>query len=126
MKTSRVVFIGLVVAVAALPPARPSAQTAAPVPKWEVLVRVPLPADTEPVISVNGLTMPADPVGEHSHAGPTIGYIAAGEVENQVAPDPPAILKSGGYFYEAPRQLHKMMRNVSAAPAERRSQRRGR
>ena len=118
MKTSRVVFIGLVVAVAALPSTRPSAQTAAPAPKWEVLVRAPLPADTEPVISVNGLTMPKEPVGEHSHPGPTIGYIAAGEVENQVAPDPPVIHRSGGHFYEAPRQLHKMMRNLSAEPAK--------
>jgi quercetin dioxygenase-like cupin family protein len=84
---------------------------------WQALVRVPLPADSEAVISVNGLMMPADPVAEHSHAGPTIGYIVAGEIENQVAPDPPATLRPGGHFYEAPRQLHKMMRNLSAEPA---------
>src|SRR5690242_8276833 len=73
-------------------------------PKWETLVRQPLAADSDPVISVNGLTMPADPVREHSHPGSTIGYITAGEIENQVMPDPPAIFKPGGYFYEAPRQ----------------------
>jgi quercetin dioxygenase-like cupin family protein len=87
-------------------------------PQWETLVRVPLPPDAEPVISVNGLTMPAQPVGEHSHAGPTIGYIAKGEIENQVAPDPATILKPGGHFYEAPRQVHKMMRNLSVEPAK--------
>lgn len=118
MRTSRLVFIGLAAALAALPPARPSAQPGAATPRWEVLVRVPLPADTEPAISVNGLTMPAQPVAEHSHAGPTIGYIAAGEIQNQVAPDPPAIHRPGGHFYEAPRQLHKMMRNLSAEPAK--------
>ena len=70
------------------------------------------------VISVNGLTMPAEPVGEHSHAGPTIGYVTAGEIENQVLPDPPALFKPGGHFYEAPRQVHKMMRNRSADAAK--------
>ncbi|HEY1307680.1 MAG TPA: DUF3179 domain-containing (seleno)protein [Vicinamibacterales bacterium] len=89
--------------------------TSAPV--WEALVRAPLPTDVEPVISVNGLTMPAEPVAQHSHAGPTIGYIVAGEIENQVEPDPPAIHRPGGHFYEAPRQLHTMMRNLSAEPA---------
>jgi quercetin dioxygenase-like cupin family protein len=87
-------------------------------PMWEALVRVPLPADSEPVISVNGLTMPTDPVPEHSHPGATIGYIAAGEIENQVMPAMPAVHKPGGHFFEAPRQVHKMMRNLSAEPAK--------
>jgi quercetin dioxygenase-like cupin family protein len=86
-------------------------------PTWETLVREPLPADIEPVISVNGLTMPEQPVAEHSHSGPVIGYIVDGEIENQIDPDPPAIFKAGGVFYEPPRHLHKIMRNVSAASA---------
>ena len=86
-------------------------------PAWETLVREPLPADIEPVISVNGLTVPEQPVAEHSHPGPVIGYIVDGEIENQIDPDPPAIFKAGGVFYEPPRHLHKMMRTVSAAPA---------
>src|SRR5215510_10327935 len=86
-------------------------------PTWETLVREPLPADVEPVISVNGLTMPEQPVAEHSHPGPVIGYIVDGEIENQIDPSPPATFKGGGVFYEAPRRLHKIMRTVSAAPA---------
>jgi quercetin dioxygenase-like cupin family protein len=86
-------------------------------PAWETLVREPLPADIEPVIGVNALTMPGQPVAEHSHPGPVIGYIVDGEIENQIDPDPPAIFKAGGVFYEPPGHLHKMMRSVSAAPA---------
>jgi quercetin dioxygenase-like cupin family protein len=86
-------------------------------PTWETLVREPLPADIEPVISVNGLTMPEQPVAEHSHAGPVIGYIVDGEIENQIDPDPSAIFKAGGVFYEPPWHLHKIMRTVSAASA---------
>jgi quercetin dioxygenase-like cupin family protein len=87
-------------------------------PAWETLVREPLPADVEPVISVNGLTMPEQPVAEHSHQSPVIGYIVDGEIENQIDPDPAAIYKAGGVFYEPPRRLHKVMRTVSAAPAK--------
>jgi quercetin dioxygenase-like cupin family protein len=86
-------------------------------PTWETLVREPLPADIEPVISVNGLTIPEQPVAEHSHPGPVIGYIVDGEIENQIDPGPPAIFKAGGVFYEPPRHLHKIMRTVSAASA---------
>ena len=117
MRMRHVILIALVAALT-VAPARVMAQSGAAAPQWETLVRVPLPPDGEPVISVNGLTMPAQPVGEHSHAGPTIGYIAEGEIENQVAPDLPAVHRPGGHFYEAPRQLHKLMRNLSAAPAK--------
>src|SRR5262245_39659756 len=95
---------------------RISAQVSA-APSWEALVRVPLPVDSEPVISVNGLTMRPEPVAEHSHPGSTIGYITAGEIENQVVPDPPVIVTPGGHFYEAPRQLHRIMRNLGTEPA---------
>jgi quercetin dioxygenase-like cupin family protein len=117
MKRSRLVVATLAVATAGALVIRLSAQTSAAAPTWEALVRVPLAADSEPVISVNGLTMPTEPVAEHSHPGATIGYIAAGEIENQVMPAAPAIHKPGGFFYEAPRQLHKMMRNLSVEPA---------
>ena len=114
---SRIVGAGLAALVAAALAVRLIAQGSG-APTWETLVRQPLPGESEPVISVNGLTMPGEPVGEHSHPGPTIGYITAGEIENQVLPDPPAVFKSGGHFYEAPRQVHKMMRNRSADPAK--------
>jgi quercetin dioxygenase-like cupin family protein/DNA-binding PadR family transcriptional regulator len=115
--TSRL-FVGVLVLALITVPLRVAAQSAAVVARWEALVRVPLPPDGDPVISVNALTMPAQPVAEHSHPGQTIGYIAQGEIENQVAPDAPAVYKPGSHFYEAPRQLHKMMRNVSAEPAK--------
>jgi quercetin dioxygenase-like cupin family protein len=117
MMTSRL-FVGVLVPALIIVPLRVAAQSAAAVARWETLVRAPLPPDGDPVISVNALTMPAQPVAEHSHPGPTIGYITQGEIENQVAPEPPAIYKPGSHFYEAPRQLHTMMRNVSAEPAK--------
>jgi quercetin dioxygenase-like cupin family protein len=94
------------------------AQSGAARPEWETLVRAPLPEDGEPMLSVNGLTLPAQPVAEHSHAGPVVGYILQGEIENQVEPEPPAIHKPGGFFYEPPRHVHKIMRNLSAEPAK--------
>ena len=115
---SRILIVGLAAVVAGALAVRLSAQAASGGPTWETLVRQPLPGDSEPVISVNGLTMPGEPVAEHSHPGSTIGYITSGEIENQVMPDPPAIVKPGGHFYEAPRQVHKMMRNRSAEPAK--------
>jgi hypothetical protein len=112
------IILAALATVLAVVPAHVMAQSGGgAAPRWETLVRVPLPPDGDPVISVNGLTMPAQPVNEHSHAGTTIGYIAQGEIENQVAPDPPAIHKPGSHFYEAPRQLHRMMRNLGAEPA---------
>jgi len=41
-----------------------------------------------------------------------------GEIENQVEPDPPVIHQTGGFFHEAPGQLHKMLRGLSTAPAK--------
>jgi len=96
---------------------RLAAQSANGAPKWDVLVRAPLPADAEPVLSVNGLTMPEQPVPEHSHPGPVVGYVVGGRIENQVAPNPPAVFDPGGFFAEAPRQLHKIMRSLGAEPA---------
>jgi quercetin dioxygenase-like cupin family protein len=96
-------------------PATAQANDAAPT--WETLVRTALPDGIDPLLSVNGLTMPAQPVNEHSHAGPVVGYILQGQIENQVEPDPPTVYKPGGFFYEAPRRVHKIMRNLSPEPA---------
>ena len=93
------------------------AQSGPESPVWETLVRAPLPETIEPILSINGLTMPQKPVAEHSHAGPVVGYILQGEIENQVEPEPPAIHKPGGFFYEAPRHVHKIMRNLGTEPA---------
>src|SRR5262245_30104808 len=118
MKTSRIIVMAIIAVIGAVPVGRLMAQSDSARPAWEVLVRTPLAADSDPVISLNGLTMPEQPVPEHSHPGVTIGYIVEGEIENQVEPNPLAVYKPGGFFSEAPGQLHKAMRNLSAEPAK--------
>jgi quercetin dioxygenase-like cupin family protein len=57
--------------------------------------------------------------GAHQHPGPVFAYIAKGEVENQVDPDPPKIYRAGDVFYEPPLHAHRMLRNRSQSePAE--------
>jgi quercetin dioxygenase-like cupin family protein len=114
----RVIATLLTIVLAVSSAAMLVAQSGAASPEWETLVRAPLPDDVEPALSVNGLTMPAQPVVEHSHAGPVIGYVLQGEIENQIEPEPPAIHKPGGFFYERPRHVHKIMRNLGAEPAK--------
>src|SRR5215510_3193978 len=118
MKTSRLILTTLVSAIGVTSVVRLVAQSSDARPEWEILVRAPVPDGIEPIISVNALTMPAQPVAEHSHAGPTIGYIVHGEIENQVEPDPLSRYKPGGFFSEAPRHTHKVMRNLGAEPAK--------
>jgi quercetin dioxygenase-like cupin family protein len=89
------------------------AQTRAGGPVWETLIRAPLPEDSEPFMSINGLSVSAEPVAEHSHASPVFAYVVQGEIENHVEPGPPAVHKAGGFFYEPPRHLHKMLRGLS-------------
>ncbi|HVZ21686.1 MAG TPA: DUF3179 domain-containing (seleno)protein [Vicinamibacterales bacterium] len=89
--------------------------------EWETLIRAPLEAGIDPVISVFSLSPRATKgtLGAgHRHPGPVFGYILRGEVENQVLPDPPAVYTTGQVFFEAPRHLHIVMRNTSeTAPA---------
>jgi len=118
MNTSRIIMTTLVCLAGVMSAGRLVAQSSEAKPEWEILMRAPVPDGIEPVISVNGLTMPAQPVAEHSHAGPTIGYIVQGEIENQVEPDPLSRYKPGGFFSEAPRQMHKVMRNLGTEPAK--------
>lgn len=57
--------------------------------------------------------------GAHQHPGPVFAYIAKGEIENQVDPDPPRIYHAGEAFYEPPLHAHRLLRNLSPAePAE--------
>lgn len=118
MTTSRIIARALITVLAAVSADTLVAQSGAAKAEWETLARAPFPSDLEPNLHVNGLTMPAQPVAEHSHPGPVVGYILEGEIENQVEPDPPAIYKPGGFFVEAPRQVHKMMRNLGPQPAK--------
>src|SRR5262245_35621774 len=88
-------------------------------PEWEVLMVRPLPGDAIPNIHVVALPLPPAPpeprpIGAgHTHAGPVFGYIVQGQVENQVEPDSPEVFKPGDVFYEAPRHMHRFMRNLS-------------
>ena len=57
--------------------------------------------------------------GAHQHPGPVFAYIAKGEIENQVDPDPPKVYRAGDVFYEPPMHAHRLFRNMSQTePAE--------
>ncbi len=57
--------------------------------------------------------------GVHQHPGAVFAYVAKGEVENQVDPDPARIYRAGEVFYEPPMRPHRMLRNSSKTqPAE--------
>jgi quercetin dioxygenase-like cupin family protein len=57
--------------------------------------------------------------GAHQHPGPVFAYIAKGEIENQVDPDPPKVYRVGDVFYEPPMHAHRLFRNLSQTePAE--------
>ena len=50
----------------------------------------------------------------HSHAGSIFAYVLQGQVENQLDPEPPKTFQPGGYFHEFPKQVHRLMRNLSS------------
>jgi quercetin dioxygenase-like cupin family protein len=108
----------LTAVLAAVAAGRLVAQSGAERPVWRTLLQAALPEDSEPFISVNSLAV-SEPVREHSHSSPVFAYVVQGEIENQVDPDPPAIHRTGGFFYEAPRQLHKMLRGLSTTETAR-------
>ena len=49
----------------------------------------------------------------HKHPGPVFAYIAKGDIENQVEPDPAKIYHPGDVFYEPPMHVHRMFQNLS-------------
>jgi len=62
---------------------------------------------------------PGSVIRAHKHPGPVFAYIAKGEVENQVDPEPPKVYGAGDLFYEPPMQVHRLLRNPSKTePAE--------
>lgn len=117
MPNTRILATVLTMAFAAVQAAALIAQTGAEAPRWETLAQTPLPEDVEPILSVNSLTLPPEPVPRntqpHTHTGPVVAYIVTGEIENQIEPDPPAIHKPDGFFVEPPMHVHKMIRNLS-------------
>jgi len=111
---SRIIATVLTTVLAAVPSGWLVAESGAERPVWKTLLLVPLPEDSAPFISVNSLAV-SEPVREHSHASPVFAYVVQGEIENQVEPDPPAIHKTGGFFYEPRGHVHRMLRNVTTA-----------
>lgn len=82
----------------------------------ETLIDHPLAKQiTKPVIDMITLVMaPGSAGGPHRHTGQVFAYLLEGEIQNQVLPGPLKTYKPGDFFYEAPYQVHKVMRNLSS------------
>jgi quercetin dioxygenase-like cupin family protein len=86
---------------------------------WEPLLNQPLPEDAAPKITVLKLHVrpaqsPQSPgAPAHTHAGPVFAYLLDGNIENQVEPGPLRSYSPGGFFHEAPGQVHRTLRNLS-------------
>lgn len=79
------------------------------------LIREPLAKMKKPVVDMITLTMPPGAASSpHQHTGPVFAYILEGELENQVEPGQPKKYKPGDFFYEPPRHIHRIMRNLSS------------
>ena len=117
MPNTRILATVLTMALAAASASGLVAQSGAAAPEWETLAQAPIPEEAEPILNINSLTLPAEPVPRitqpHTHSGPVVAYIVTGEIENQIEPEPPAIHKPGGFFLEPPMHVHKMIRNLS-------------
>ena len=62
MPNARILATVLTIALAARSAAGLAAQSAAAGPQWETLAQAPLPEGVEPNLSINSLTLPAEPV----------------------------------------------------------------
>ncbi|HEX5226263.1 MAG TPA: cupin domain-containing protein [Bryobacteraceae bacterium] len=49
----------------------------------------------------------------HMHMGAVFAYIAEGNIENQVDPDPVKTYHPGDFFWEPPMHVHRMLKNLS-------------
>jgi quercetin dioxygenase-like cupin family protein len=90
-------------------------------PSVRPLLQEPLANHGDQVVSVIKLVASPGTVapGAHKHPGPVFAYILQGEIENQVAPDPPKIYRAGEAFYEPPMHAHQLFRNLNKTePAE--------
>lgn len=80
----------------------------------ESLIKKPLAKLKNPVVDVITLVMPpGSSAAPHRHTGQVFAYILEGELQNQVEPGPLRTYGPGDYFYEAPLQVHRVMRNMS-------------
>lgn len=92
------------------------AQTAAlPASGMKTLMQAPLSDPSEPKMVLSILNVAAGvTIPSHSHAGVVFAYVLQGDIENQVEPDPPIVYHPGGFFFERPKQVHRLLRNLSA------------
>jgi quercetin dioxygenase-like cupin family protein len=80
----------------------------------KILMQEPLGDQSEPKMVLSVLNVAAGvTIPSHSHAGSVFAYILQGDIENQVEPDPPMVYHAGGFFHERPRQVHRLLRNLS-------------
>ncbi|MGH9328408.1 MAG: cupin domain-containing protein [Terriglobia bacterium] len=78
------------------------------------LIKEPLAKMAHPVVEMITLTMsPGAGSRPHRHTGPVFAYLLEGEIKNQVEPNSPQIYKPGGFFYEPPMHVHRIMQNLS-------------
>jgi len=86
----------------------------------QTLMQAPLGEIKAPVMSLYVLRLDPGQTGTpHSHDRAIFAYILEGEIENQIEPDPPKILRAGDFFHELPNQVHRVFRNVSATQTAR-------
>lgn len=117
--TPRLLAVALMLSAAHI-----AAQPSPPAAGWELLIEKPLPEGAIPNIHIVDLPLrpasgPRPEVKGHTHAGPVFGYVAKGEVEILVDPDPPASFKTDEVFYETPGHVHHYLRSLSSTnPAE--------
>jgi quercetin dioxygenase-like cupin family protein len=84
----------------------------------QTLIEGPLGNTTEPTMSLFILDMPPGrSAPTHTHEGVVFAYVLAGEIENQVDPDPLRVYRAGDFFHERPKQVHRVFRNASKTEA---------
>lgn len=102
-----------------------SASVALPGVLWEPLLRAPLPSDAISrlialKLSVGPAATRADSAGPgRQHDAPVMAYLLKGRIETRMEPGPLRVYERDGFFYEAPGQVDKTLRNLSRIrPAE--------
>ncbi|HEY7390939.1 MAG TPA: cupin domain-containing protein [Bryobacteraceae bacterium] len=89
-------------------------------PAIKPLMQEPLSPGSNRLASLITLTVSPGAVSEpHKHPGSVFGYVAKGEIENQVDPEPAKTYHAGDVFYEPPLHVHRRLRNLGKTePAE--------
>jgi len=117
MKTSPIIAATLLFLTGIISAARIVAQSNDARPEWEILVRAPVPDGIEPVISVNGLTMPAQPAQILTYSAGDLFLDPANRVgliyRNLTGKEPAKLLMFHVSDPQSPTQVPPMMPYVS-------------